>query len=234
MSDCRKDFWHQQLDEASSFLTTFNTELGRFCYTVMPFGPTVASDVFQHRLDECFGKIEQVIITSDDIMIVGYKPDHSDHDLAFTAQKCNVKLNYDKLPYRQDEFEFFGETYTTIGHNPNKDKVSAFTAMSLLTNKKQVQSFSDMINYLSTLSLRLSELAEPIRELSKEKVPFNLGPEHQQAFVKMKKEIASTPVLTYYSPKKQTYLADRCQCQRSWCLFITRCNTSVFWKQGSH
>ena len=102
MSDCRKGFWHQQLDEASSFLTTFNTELGRFHYTVMPFGATVAGDVFQCKLDKCFGKNEQVIIIVDDIMIVGYKPDHSDHDQAFitllqTAKSCNVKLNYDKL-----------------------------------------------------------------------------------------------------------------------------------------
>ena len=28
--DCKKDYWHQELDEASSFLTTFNMELGRF------------------------------------------------------------------------------------------------------------------------------------------------------------------------------------------------------------
>ena len=82
--DFRKGFWHQQLDEASSFMKTFNTELGRFCYTVMPFGATVASDVFQCKLDECFGKIKQAIIITDDIMIVGYKPDHSDHDQAFT------------------------------------------------------------------------------------------------------------------------------------------------------
>ena len=71
VSDCIKGFWHQQCDEASSFLTTFNTEQGRFCYTVMPFGATVASDVFQHKLHECFGKIEQVIIIADDIMVVG-------------------------------------------------------------------------------------------------------------------------------------------------------------------
>ena len=71
VSDCRKSFWHQQLDKASSFLTTFKTELGRFCYTVMPFGTKVASNVFQCRLDECFGKREQVIIIADDIMIVG-------------------------------------------------------------------------------------------------------------------------------------------------------------------
>ena len=36
VSDCRKGFWHQQLDEASSFLTTFSPELGRFHHTVMP------------------------------------------------------------------------------------------------------------------------------------------------------------------------------------------------------
>ena len=30
--DCRKGYWHQKPDEASSFLTTFNTKLGRFWY----------------------------------------------------------------------------------------------------------------------------------------------------------------------------------------------------------
>ena len=45
--DCKKGYLHQELDEASSFLTTFNIELGRFQYTVMPFGITVAGNVFQ-------------------------------------------------------------------------------------------------------------------------------------------------------------------------------------------
>ena len=78
--DCRKGYWHQQFDEASSFIITFNTELGRFWYTVMPFGSTIAGDVFQRKLDECFGKLKQVIIITDDIMVVGYKPYHSDYD----------------------------------------------------------------------------------------------------------------------------------------------------------
>ena len=144
-----KVFWHQQLDEASSFLTTFNTELGRFFYTVMPFGPTVAGDVLQCKLDECFGEIEQVIIIADDIMIAGYKPDHSDHDKAFTtllqtAKNCNVKLNYNKLQYKQNNIEFFRETYTS-GCKPSKDKVAAIISMPSPNNKKQVQSFLGMI-----------------------------------------------------------------------------------------
>ena len=61
----------------------------------MSFEATVASDVFQHKLDKCFGKIKQLVIIADDIMIVGNKPDHSNHDQVFTillqtAQKCNV------------------------------------------------------------------------------------------------------------------------------------------------
>ena len=75
--------------------------------------------------------------------------------------------------------------------------------MPSLTNKKQVQSFIGMINYLAKFSPTLSELAEPIREIAKDKVPFNWGPEHHAAFIHMKKEIASAPVPAYYNPKKQ-------------------------------
>ena len=63
-----------------------------------------------------------------------------------------------------------------------------------------------MIIYLSKFLPRLSELADLIRELSKDKVPFNWGPEHQAAFQQMKKEISCAPMLAYYNSKKQTML----------------------------
>ena len=209
--DCKKGYWHQQLDEASSFSTTFNTELGRFCYTVMPFGATVGGVVFHCKLDECFGKITQVIVIADDIMVVGYKQNHSDHDQTLTnllemERRCNVKLNYEKLQYKKNEVDCFGETYAMSSHKPDESKVSAITAIPLPTNKRQVQSFIGMINYLSKFSPRLTKIVEPIRELSKDMVAFNWGPEYQSAFIQMKKEIARAPVLAYYNPKKQSVL----------------------------
>ena len=73
------------------------------------------------------------------------------------------------------------------------------------TCKKQVQQFIGMVKYLSKFSLRLSELAEPTRELelSKDKVPFNMGPEHQEAFKKMKEKIARAPILAYYNQENK-------------------------------
>ena len=52
-----------------------------------------------------------VIVIADDIMIVGKKPSHSDHDQALTtlletARKCNVQLNYEKLQYKKQEVDF--------------------------------------------------------------------------------------------------------------------------------
>ena len=72
------------------------------------------------------------------------------------------------------------------------------------TCKKLLQSFIGMINYLSKFLAQLSELVEPIRELSKEKVPFNWGPGQQPAFTQMKKEIVCAPIPAYYNPMKQT------------------------------
>ena len=89
----------------------------------MPFGITVASDVFQRQLDQCFGKIDQLIVIVDDIMEVGKEHNHKDHDVALTnlletTRKCNIRLNFDKLQYKKTEINFFGETYMTDGHKP--------------------------------------------------------------------------------------------------------------------
>ena len=209
--DCKKGYWHQKLDEASSYLTSFNTEFGRYRYTVMPFGITVAGDVFQRKLDQYFGQIEQVIVIADDIMVVGNQPNHRDNDVALTnlletARKSNICLNYDKLAYKKTEVDYFGETYTTDECKPAQSKVSAISEMPPPTSKKQVQSFVGMVNYLSRFSARLSELAELIRELCKDKVPFNWGPEHQAAFKQIKHGIVRAPILAYYNPKKETVL----------------------------
>ena len=78
----------------------------------MPFGATVAGDVFQHKLDECFGHKPNVIVIADDIMVVGKQSNHKDHDQALTtwletARKCNVRLNYEKLQYKKMKLNFW-------------------------------------------------------------------------------------------------------------------------------
>ena len=56
-----------------------------------------------------------MIVIADDIMIVSKKTNHSYHDQALTtlldaARKYNVFLAYDKLQYKKQKVDFFGET----------------------------------------------------------------------------------------------------------------------------
>ena len=80
-------------------------------------------------------------------------------------------------------------------------------------SKKQVPSFIGMVIYLSKISARLSELTEPICKLSKEKVPFNWGPEHEEAFCLIKKEVTAAPILAYYNPNQPTTLQMDASCK---------------------
>ena len=171
----------------------------------------MAGDVFQQKLDECFGHIRNLIIIADDITVAGRQHNRKDHDAAFTmllqtARRCNVKLNYEKLQYKCTEVNFYGKTYTTDGHKPAQSKITAIVEMPSPSSKKEVQSFIGMINYLSKFSPRLTELAEPIRELTKEKVPFNWGPEHEESFTMLKNKIVRAPILAYYNCQKETIL----------------------------
>ena len=79
--------------------------------------------------------------------------------------------------------------------------------------KKQIQIFIGMVNYLSKFSAQLLELAEPISEISREKVPFNWGPEHDNVFQLIKKEIMIAPILAYYNPNKPMILQTDASCK---------------------
>ena len=130
------------LDEASSYLTTFNTEIGRYRFAVMPFSITVTGDVFQQKLDKCFGHVKNLIVIADDTMVVGKNHNHKDHNLAFTillqmARKCNVKLNYEKLQYKCTGVNFYWETYTTDGCKPAQSKITTIVEMPSPGSKKQ-------------------------------------------------------------------------------------------------
>ena len=74
-------------------------------------------------------------------MVVGKQPNHKDHDIALTqllktARECNIRLNYDKLQYKQTEVNFFGETYTIDGRKPSQSKVKAIQGHATTTIQK--------------------------------------------------------------------------------------------------
>ena len=78
--------------------------------------------------------------------------------------------------------------------------------MAKTENLNDLQTFLGMIQYLSKFSPRIAELTEPLCDLMKKHAPYAWGPEHNQAFEYIKKEIVQAPILRYYDLKKETVL----------------------------
>ena len=164
----------------------------------MSFRATVTGDVFQRKLDIIFLNLDNVMIIADDIMVIGYQEDEGNHGIAFTklletVKKNNIKLNYDKIQYKQKEVEFFGDTHTTIGHKPSNAKIKVITEVQKPACLKDLQTFPGMVQYLSKFSPRIAELAEPLHDLTKKHAPYVWGLEHSQAFDGIKRKLFRHP-----------------------------------------
>ena len=67
-----KDGFHQvQLDESSSYLTTFWTPFGRYRYLRMPFGIKSAPEEYQRRMHDIVKGLPGVEVIADDILVYG-------------------------------------------------------------------------------------------------------------------------------------------------------------------
>ena len=69
--DAKDGFYQVSLDEESGKLTTFWTPIGRYCYLRMPFGISLAPEVFESKLQECLADLLGVKVIRDDILVVG-------------------------------------------------------------------------------------------------------------------------------------------------------------------
>ena len=127
-ADLSSGFWHVQLDEESSFLTTFQTCFGRYRWLRLPFGLSVSSKIFQRKLEESLEGLPGVVSVAHDVIIHG--PNTEAHDTHYKAflQRCreqDIKLNKAKLELRKDNVTFMGHQITKDGLQTDPEKVNA-------------------------------------------------------------------------------------------------------------
>ena len=205
--DALSGYWNIKLSRQSSYLTTFNTPHGRFRFNRLPFGLICAQDVFQHKVDEAFGDLPGVTGIADDILVVGYKEDGSDHDeniraVLERARKCGIRFNPEKLKVRCKRISFFGNVLSASGLEPDPAKVQAIKYMNAPSDAKELLTFLGLATYLSRFTPRLSELAAPLRELCKKDSQFTWGHNEQHAFEELKDALTSPTVLKYFDDQK--------------------------------
>ena len=218
--DCLNGYWQVILDEDSSLPTTFGTPFGRYKWKRMPFGISPAGEIFQSRLDQVIDDIKGVKTVADDILVIGngdsVEEAITDHDVKLQQllERCRereVKLNKGKILLKESSVPYIGHILTPEGVKADPAKIEAIVKMEKPTSVIGIRRIMGTINYLAKFLPLLSDVSEPLRELTKKDVAFVWDAIHDQAFTKLKELVTQPPVLKFYEPDKELVI----QCDAS-------------------
>ena len=210
--DAKSGFLQIKLDKKSSYLTTFNTPIGRLRWLRLPFGIKSAPEIYQKVMDNMISGIDGAFAIIDDILIAG--KDVAEHDrilkeVVSRATSYNLKLNFKKCLIRQPSVPYMGHLVTEHGLRADPSKVSAIVNMPAPTDKEGVRRLLGLVQYLAKFIPNMSEIDAPIRMLLKSDIEFEWGHSQEKSFEKLKELCSSPPVLSFYDVNKDVQIKMR-------------------------
>eukprot|EP00063_Salmo_salar_P032454 XP_014007289.1 PREDICTED: uncharacterized protein LOC106575331 [Salmo salar] len=209
--DARDAFLQCKLDEESSFMTTFWTPWGRKRWLKLPFGVSVAPEVYQRKQHELLAWLKGIEPIADDVLIIGCgdtdEEAERDHDVTLPAlmehcRSVKLRLGLKKLQFKVKDVHCHGHILSAKGLKPDPDKVRAILDMPNPSDAKGVQRLIVFANYLAKFMPHLSAVCEPLRRLLDKDTPWHWLPKHKAAVQEMKSLASSVPVLRYYDVTK--------------------------------
>jgi hypothetical protein len=221
--DAKDGFFHCVLDYESSLLTTMETPFGRHRWLRLPFGISVAPEVFEAKLVAEIADLKGIACIADDILILGAGDTESeaiiDHNnnLRALLQRCRergIRLNKQKMKLNRKSMLYCGHLLECGGYKPDPRKIDAILKMPTPTDKAGVQRLLGMATYLSNFCPGFSEATAALRSLTHRETEFCWRPDpHGTAFQKLKQLMTNPPVLAYFDASKPvTVQSDASRC----------------------
>ena len=124
--------------------------------------------------------------------------DRNLHRVLQRLQEENLTLNPQKSPFRMDKVVFMGLLVSKYGIGPTEEKVRAVLESGRPATPTEVRSFLGMVGFSALFIPNVATIAEPLRAISRQGVPFVWGSEHEASFQEVKQQLASASVLAYF------------------------------------
>ncbi|XP_022032914.1 uncharacterized protein LOC110934027 [Helianthus annuus] len=215
--DAYKGYHQIKMSKEDEEKTAFNTDVGIFCYTKMPFGLRNAGATYQRLMDKVFetqiGRNLEVYV--DDLVIKSSEEKQMLADIEETFQRLreyNIKLNPKKCSFGVEEGKFLGVVVTRDGFKANPEKVAAIARMPSPRTLKEAQALNGRLVTINRFLARHAEKSLPFIKTLKDclnKKNFKWTNEAEQALQNMKRFIEGLPMLTAPRPNEvlKMYLA---------------------------
>ena len=159
--------------------------------------------MFQKHLDSALKDLKGVTGIADDIFVYGATEEKHDVNmvnLMIRSRERGIKFSKDKVHFKCQEVSFVGHKWTRQGIKSDDRKISAIQKMTPPENRKDLQSFLGLVNYLTRYLGRLASLTAPLGELTKKDIAYVWATEHDHSFNQVKQEMTYMGVLRYFDP----------------------------------
>ena len=137
--DAASGFWQLKLDDESSRLCTFNTPIGQYRFTRLPFVVKCAPKIFQRTMDRMVEDLEGVEVIMDDVVVAGDETTHDERLQKFLdrASKQGLKLNKEKCKIRQTQVPYVGHLLTSEGLKIDSQKMESLRSSDVVEELKR-------------------------------------------------------------------------------------------------
>jgi hypothetical protein len=211
--DCSSAFWQLQLRPSDCPFTAFTIPgKGQYHWRTCPQGLMGAPASFSKLMDVPLADAENVLTYIDDVLV--HSQTHEQHlkHLAAAIDKigtANLRLNPKKCVFRSDSVEYLGHTLSGDGVRPRQDKAKAMQSAQPLRSVKELRSFCGLANYFRSYIVQFAILTAPLFRLTRQDSDWKGGdmpPEAASAFLRLRDEISSRPVMAYPNATGQYHL----------------------------
>ena len=136
----------------------------------------------------------------------------AEHDTRLTAtmkrlEEKTVALNKAKCEFKMTSMKFLGHIVGEDGIRADPDKTTAISQMEVPKSVKELCRFMGMVNQLEKFSSHIAEIGQPLRELLRKNQGWVWGPDQEEAFKKIKEELATPTVLAHYNTEAETKIS---------------------------
>ena len=173
--DATSGFWQLPLDDATAKLTTFMTLFGRYFFRRLPFGISLAPEVFQRTMENILGDIEGVECYMDDILVHADGMEEHDRRLDQALNRLaqtGLKLNREKCEFRKEEISFLGRIVSKDGVKPDPSKLDAIRQLEDPRDVPELRRWLGMVKYLGRFIPDLSTVLTPLNDLLHKDTPW--------------------------------------------------------------
>lgn len=199
--DLATGFHQILLSEKSKPLTAFSFE-GHFQFKRLPMGLKSSPASFQRLMNTVLSGLHGIkcFVYLDDIVVYGSSLRDHNIKLIEVFQRLrlhNLKLQPTKCAFLRREITYLGHLISEHGIKPDPGKVSVVKNYPKPINVDQVRSFLGLASYYRKFIDNFAEIAFPLNQLLKRKVPFQWTALCEESFLKLKEKLVNPPILQF-------------------------------------